>query len=167
MWRKIVDSLWQKRGQCNTNVRLSVTWNSLSFSVYYVEFRITYSLYVCFSKCAGVNVACGWQRNACNAAHGLDANLFWCYGPGGCKVMSSTVSWQTNSALVYEPKCGRREGVAGSQKMNRAVHRSPNKLWKSNSLFNQCYGPSKTTTFTPSSSSGFLLLLGLSCAYIT
>jgi hypothetical protein len=38
------------------------------------------------------------------------------------------LSWLTNSALVYEPKYGGR-GVAGSQPMSTAVHRSPNKLW--------------------------------------
>jgi hypothetical protein len=46
------------------------------------------------------------------------------------------LSWLTNSALVYEPKCGGREGVAGSQPMSTALHRSPNKLWRSNSIFN-------------------------------
>ncbi len=46
-----------------------------------------------------------------------------------------------NSALVYEPKCGGRgEGVAGSQPMSAAVHRSPNKLWRSNSILNLDYG---------------------------
>jgi hypothetical protein len=39
------------------------------------------------------------------------------------------LSWLTNSALVYEPKCGR--GV--SQPMYTW---SPNKLWRSNSIFN-------------------------------
>jgi hypothetical protein len=29
-------------------------------------------------------------------------------------------------------------GVAGSQLMSTAVHRSPNKLWRSNSIFNLC-----------------------------
>jgi hypothetical protein len=48
------------------------------------------------------------------------------------------LSFLTNSALVYEPKCG--GGVAGSQPMNRAVHRRPNKLWRSNSIFNLCMG---------------------------
>ncbi len=39
------------------------------------------------------------------------------------------LSWLvTNGALVYEPKCWGREGVAGSQTMSTAVHRSPNKL---------------------------------------
>jgi hypothetical protein len=44
----------------------------------------------------------------------------------------------TNNALVYDPKCGWRGGggVAGSQPMSTAVHRSPNKLWSSNSIFN-------------------------------
>jgi hypothetical protein len=46
------------------------------------------------------------------------------------------LSWLTNSALVYEPKCGGRGGVAGSQPMSTAVHRSPNKLWRSSSIFN-------------------------------
>ncbi len=31
------------------------------------------------------------------------------------------------------PKGGRKRGVAGSQPMSTAVHRSPNKLWRSNS----------------------------------
>jgi hypothetical protein len=34
----------------------------------------------------------------------------------------------TNSALVYEPKCG--GGGAVYQPMSTAVHRSQNKLWK-------------------------------------
>ncbi len=46
------------------------------------------------------------------------------------------LSWLTNSALVYEPECGGSGGVAGSQPMSTAVHRSPNKLWRSNSIFN-------------------------------
>jgi hypothetical protein len=43
-----------------------------------------------------------------------------------------------NSALVYEPKCGGGGGVAGPQPMRTAVHRSPNKLLRSNSIFNLC-----------------------------
>ncbi len=39
-------------------------------------------------------------------------------------------------AIVYEPKCGGKGGVAGPQPMSTAVHRSPNKLWRSNSIFN-------------------------------
>ncbi len=35
------------------------------------------------------------------------------------------LSWLTNSALAYEPKCGGREGVAGSQPMSTAVHMEP------------------------------------------
>jgi hypothetical protein len=46
------------------------------------------------------------------------------------------LSWLTNSALVYEPKCEGRGGVAGSQSMSTAVHRSQNKLWISNSILN-------------------------------
>ncbi len=30
------------------------------------------------------------------------------------------------------------EGVAESQSMSTAVHRSPNKLWRTNSIFNLC-----------------------------
>ncbi len=44
--------------------------------------------------------------------------------------------WLTNSALVYEPKCGGRVGVAGLP-MSTAEHRSPNKLWRSISIFNR------------------------------
>jgi hypothetical protein len=35
------------------------------------------------------------------------------------------LSWLTNSALVYEPKCGRGEGVAESQPISTAVHMEP------------------------------------------
>ncbi len=45
-------------------------------------------------------------------------------------------SWLTNGALVYEPKCGGKGEVARSQPMSTAVHRSPNKLWRSNFIFN-------------------------------
>ncbi len=48
------------------------------------------------------------------------------------------LSWLTNSALIYEPKCGGRGCVAGSLPMSTSVHRSPNKLWRSNSIFNLC-----------------------------
>ncbi len=41
-------------------------------------------------------------------------------------------------APSYESKCGGREGVGGSQPISTAVHRSPNKLWRSNSTFNLC-----------------------------
>ena len=34
------------------------------------------------------------------------------------------------------PKGGWRGGCAGSQPMSTAVHRSPNKLWRSNSIYN-------------------------------
>jgi hypothetical protein len=61
----------------------------------------------------------------------------------GYKEMSSTVSWPTNtgSVLVFEPKCGGRGEVAGSQPISTAaaVHRSPNKLWRSNSIFHLCF----------------------------
>ncbi len=44
------------------------------------------------------------------------------------------LSWLTNSALVYEPKCGDRGEVAGSQPMSAAVNMSPNNsifdLWR-------------------------------------
>ncbi len=44
--------------------------------------------------------------------------------------------WLTNCALVYEPKRVGRGLVAGSRPMSTAVHRSPNKLWRSISIFN-------------------------------
>ncbi len=50
------------------------------------------------------------------------------------------LSWLTNTALIYKPKCEGRGEVAGSQPMSTAVHRSPNKLQRSISIFNlwQC-----------------------------
>ncbi len=45
------------------------------------------------------------------------------------------LSWLTSSALVQEPKCGGRGGVAKSQPMS-TVHGSLNKLSRSNSIFN-------------------------------
>ncbi len=50
---------------------------------------------------------------------------------------SCSLSWLTNSALVYEPKCGGRGGVAGSRPMSvQLCTWSPNILWRSNSIFN-------------------------------
>jgi hypothetical protein len=46
------------------------------------------------------------------------------------------LSWLT---LVFEPKCGGRGRIAGSQPISTAVHKSPNKLWRSNSIFNLCH----------------------------
>jgi hypothetical protein len=49
------------------------------------------------------------------------------------------LSWLTNSSLVYESKCEGKGGVAGSQLksiVSIAVHRSQNKLLRSNSIFN-------------------------------
>jgi hypothetical protein len=48
------------------------------------------------------------------------------------------LSWLTNSALVYEPKYRGRGWVAGYHISSTAVHRSPNKLWRSISIFNLC-----------------------------
>ncbi len=50
------------------------------------------------------------------------------------------LSWLTISALLYEPQCGGRGGVAGSQPM------SPKKLWKSNSIFNLWIIPQDSST---------------------
>ncbi len=48
------------------------------------------------------------------------------------------LSWLTNSALVYESKCGGKVGVVGSQPMSTAVHRSPNNFRRSYSIFYLC-----------------------------
>ncbi len=52
----------------------------------------------------------------------------------------SRLSWLTNSALVYEPKCGGEVGVAGSQQWVLLCKFNPNKLWRSSSIFNLLYG---------------------------
>ncbi len=54
----------------------------------------------------------------------------------------------TNSALVYEPKYGGRGRDAGSQSMSTAVHRSPNKLWRSNSKFNLCINDQEDISYS-------------------
>ncbi len=50
---------------------------------------------------------------------------------------------KVNAKRLDRVKVGRGEGqggggVAGPQPMSTAVHRSPNKLWRSNSIFNLC-----------------------------
>jgi hypothetical protein len=48
------------------------------------------------------------------------------------------LSWLTNSALVYErPNAGDR-GLRGLSKRVQLCSWSPNKLWRSNSIFNLC-----------------------------
>ncbi len=49
--------------------------------------------------------------------------------------MSSILADQQRSRLV-SPNAGGVGGDAGSQPMSTAVHRSPNKIWRSNSIFN-------------------------------
>jgi hypothetical protein len=45
--------------------------------------------------------------------------------------------WLTNSVLVYEPKCRGGGGGSGvSTNEHRCAQLSPNKLWRSNSIFN-------------------------------
>jgi hypothetical protein len=46
------------------------------------------------------------------------------------------LSWLTKSALRVWAQMRGGEGVPGSQPMSTAVHMSPNKVWRSNSLFN-------------------------------
>jgi hypothetical protein len=53
---------------------------------------------------------------------------------GDYKEMSSILTDQ-------KPRCGGRGGVAMSQPMSTAVHRSRNKIWRSNSIFNICSFP--------------------------
>jgi hypothetical protein len=60
------------------------------------------------------------------------------------------LSWLTTSALVWTQIRG-EGGVAGSQPMSTAVHCtwSPNKLWRSNSLFNLFFQQKTSYTHTP------------------
>ncbi len=57
-----------------------------------------------------------------------------------CYSVGCRQSWLTNSALVYEPKCGARGGVVlrGLSQWVQLCTWSPNKLWRSNSIFNLC-----------------------------
>ncbi len=49
-------------------------------------------------------------------------------------VKRCSLSWLTNSALVYEPKCGLGGAGGGPGVANQYSWWSPNKLWRSNSL---------------------------------
>jgi hypothetical protein len=70
-----------------------------------------------------------------------------CYQAGGYKEMSSIVADQY-CALVYEPKCGGRGGgVAGSQPMSTAVHRSPTNFGDLTPYLT--YGIKSTFSFMP------------------
>ncbi len=71
------------------------------------------------------------------------AHWFWVY----------RLSWLTNSALLFEPKCGGRRGVAGVS----ANEHTPNKLWIFNSIFNLWVSYSKKQGGLPPE-------CGLSCA---
>ncbi len=84
----------------------------------------------------------GMSRIACMSLVFLLISPERLIGPGGRNKLLDRVkqgvtkrSWLTNSALVYEPKKS-EGGIAGSQPMSTAVRRSPNKLWRSNSVFN-------------------------------
>jgi hypothetical protein len=55
---------------------------------------------------------------------------------GSHGVTKRCLPWLTNSALVFEPKCGGRGKLQVSQPMSTSMKRSPNKLWRSNSIFN-------------------------------
>jgi hypothetical protein len=48
------------------------------------------------------------------------------------------LSWLTNSALLYQTNYGGRAVLRGIEPMRTAVHRIPNKLCRSNSIFNLC-----------------------------
>jgi hypothetical protein len=62
-----------------------------------------------------------------------------CKDESACRVQRVTkrcrLSWLTNSSLVYEPKCERRGELCGISQWVQQ-YRSPNKLWRSNSIFN-------------------------------
>ncbi len=46
------------------------------------------------------------------------------------------LSWLTNSALVYEPKCGGWDFGVSVNEFSCMCTWSPNELWRSNSIFN-------------------------------
>ncbi len=60
------------------------------------------------------------------------------HGRNNSLVQSRGLSWLTNSALVYEPKCGGKEGLRGLSQWVQLYTWSPKyKLWRSKSIFNQ------------------------------
>ncbi len=69
------------------------------------------------------------------------------------------LSWLTNSALVYESKCGGMGSCGVSANEYSCVHHvtwSPNKLWRSNSIFNLRLN--LTTLLRPSSFTYYLMI---------
>ncbi len=59
------------------------------------------------------------------------------------------------TAPSSESKCGGRGGVAESQPMRTDVHRSPNKLWRSNPIFNLCVASNFRACAMPEIPGGF------------
>ncbi len=72
-----------------------------------------------------------WMRIMAPAATRMDHQTLSQQDDAGSICMSQGVakrcrlSWLTNSALVYEPKCRGRGGVAGSQPVSTAAHMEP------------------------------------------
>jgi hypothetical protein len=56
--------------------------------------------------------------------------------PRGYKEMSILADQVRPRLRAQMLERGELRGLSGSQPMSTAVHRSPNKLWRSNSIFN-------------------------------
>jgi hypothetical protein len=70
------------------------------------------------------------------------------------------LSWWPNSALVYEPKCGEGGELGVSANEYNCAHHvtwSPNKLWRSNFIFNLCVYPTTECGFKGTVSRDFRL----------
>jgi hypothetical protein len=81
------------------------------------ELVLFYSANVQYSICRS-GLVCGPEPGALLAE-----------GPQQGVTKRFRITWLTNSALVYEPKCREWGGVAGSQPMSTAVLRSRTKFW--------------------------------------
>ncbi len=113
-------------------------WILYLLSHYKFNYFILFLFYVCLQLLVSRLLSANFSyagKSICSPVLSKDSPL----RPGVSK--RCRPSWLTNSALVNEPKYGAKGGVAGSQPISIAVHRSPNKLWRSNSIFNLCLRP--------------------------
>jgi hypothetical protein len=79
---------------------------------------------------------------------------FTCWQAGGYKKMSSILVDQMAPSYMSPNSCGGGGGGCGVSQPSTAVHRSPNKLGRSNSILNLCWEESPASSSQLSSFRG-------------